>query len=338
WRQKFPEGAPEQLTFGPTEEEGVSVTPDGKSIYTAAGTRLSTVWLHTPAGEAQLTSEGYALLPAFSPDEKSVYYLVRGPSTRSYISAELWRVGVDGAQAERVLPGVRMSSFDLSPDGTKLIYTTPEEDPQPGIWIAALDRRSAPQQLTRSGEIRARFGPNGQIIYMSNGQPRHLMRMSQDGSNQQQVSPDPVIYLIDVDAVHGWASVTTPAGHGEATNEIRGIELATGKHVVICDICVAGAGPGRVQAPPATFSSDGRWLYFGVRYVGEGSSTTAAVPLRNGVPVNLVRDGHMREKDVVRYLSAKLLPEREVFPGKDPSRYLYTRTTALTNIYRITLP
>jgi hypothetical protein len=93
-----------------------------------------------------------------------------------------------------------------------------------------------------------------------------------------------------------------------------------------------------VQAPPATFSPDGRWLYFGLRYVGEGSYSTAAVPLRNGVPVNLVRNGHMREQDVVRFLSAKLLPEREVFPGKDPSRYLYTRSTALTNIYRITLP
>jgi hypothetical protein len=74
-------------------------------------------------------------------------------------------VGVDSAQPERVLPGVRMSSFDLSPDGTQFVYTTPEEDPQPGIWIAALDRRSAPRQLTRNGEFRARFGPNGHIIY-----------------------------------------------------------------------------------------------------------------------------------------------------------------------------
>jgi serine/threonine protein kinase len=337
WRQEFPDGTPEQLTFGPTEEEGVSVAPDGKSIYTAAGTRVSTIWLHTPQGETQLTSDGYALLPAFSPDEKSVYYLVRGPSKRSYISAELWRVGVDSAQAERVLPGVRMSSFDLSPDGTQLVYTTPEEDPQPGIWIAPLDRRTPPRQLTHDREFRARFGPNGQIIYLSSTQPLHLMRMNQDGSDQRQISPDSIIYLIDVDTVHGWAVVAT-SGRDDGTNELRGIELSSGKQVAICDICVAGVGPGRVQAPPGTFSPDGRWLYFGLRFAGEGSNATVAVPLHDGVPVNLVRDGHMREKDVVRYLGAKLLPEREVFPGKDPSRYLYTRSTALTNIYRITLP
>ena len=29
WRQHFPEGEPEQITFGPTEEDGVAVEPTG---------------------------------------------------------------------------------------------------------------------------------------------------------------------------------------------------------------------------------------------------------------------------------------------------------------------
>ena len=29
WRQRFPKGVPEQITFGPTEEEGIAVAPDG---------------------------------------------------------------------------------------------------------------------------------------------------------------------------------------------------------------------------------------------------------------------------------------------------------------------
>ena len=37
WRQKFPNGAPEQITFGPTEEEGVAVAPDGRSLVTSVG-------------------------------------------------------------------------------------------------------------------------------------------------------------------------------------------------------------------------------------------------------------------------------------------------------------
>src|SRR5271166_2645070 len=37
WSQRFPDGAPEQLTFGPTEEEGIAVSPDGHSLVTSAG-------------------------------------------------------------------------------------------------------------------------------------------------------------------------------------------------------------------------------------------------------------------------------------------------------------
>src|SRR6202011_1017426 len=35
WRQRFPDGAPEQVTSGPTEEEGIVMTPDGRSFVTA---------------------------------------------------------------------------------------------------------------------------------------------------------------------------------------------------------------------------------------------------------------------------------------------------------------
>src|SRR5271168_4766248 len=38
WRQRFPDGAPEQITFGfATEEEGIAVAPDGRSLVTALG-------------------------------------------------------------------------------------------------------------------------------------------------------------------------------------------------------------------------------------------------------------------------------------------------------------
>jgi eukaryotic-like serine/threonine-protein kinase len=46
WRQRFPKGDPEQITFGPTEEEGITVAPDGRSLVTSAGIRQGSVWLH----------------------------------------------------------------------------------------------------------------------------------------------------------------------------------------------------------------------------------------------------------------------------------------------------
>ena len=57
WRQSFPRGVPEQLTFGPTEEEGVALSPDGRTLVTSAGIRESTVWLHDATGDRPTTAE-----------------------------------------------------------------------------------------------------------------------------------------------------------------------------------------------------------------------------------------------------------------------------------------
>jgi hypothetical protein len=38
WRQRFPDGQPEQITSGPTEEEGMAMAPDGRySLAPAPG-------------------------------------------------------------------------------------------------------------------------------------------------------------------------------------------------------------------------------------------------------------------------------------------------------------
>ena len=47
WRQRFPDGVPQQLTpSGASEEEGLAMLPDGKSFITTAGTQQSAIWLH----------------------------------------------------------------------------------------------------------------------------------------------------------------------------------------------------------------------------------------------------------------------------------------------------
>jgi Tol biopolymer transport system component len=51
WRQRFPNGESEQITFGAAEEEGVAVAPDGRSLITSVGVRESAVWIHDLKGE-----------------------------------------------------------------------------------------------------------------------------------------------------------------------------------------------------------------------------------------------------------------------------------------------
>ena len=83
WRQRFSAGdsldPPEQVTSGPTEEEGLAIAPDGRSFITAVGMKRRSVWVHDSKGERAVSLEGYALNPTFTPDgKKLVYFVVRG--------------------------------------------------------------------------------------------------------------------------------------------------------------------------------------------------------------------------------------------------------------------
>ncbi len=70
WRQRFPDGQPEQLTFGPTSQVGIAMAADGKSLITSVGTRDQTVWVHEKDGDLQVTSEGRANSPNSLPMAK----------------------------------------------------------------------------------------------------------------------------------------------------------------------------------------------------------------------------------------------------------------------------
>jgi Periplasmic component of the Tol biopolymer transport system len=53
WRQRYPDGVPEQITFGPTEQEGTAISEDGKALITSMGTQLATISLHDLAGSTR---------------------------------------------------------------------------------------------------------------------------------------------------------------------------------------------------------------------------------------------------------------------------------------------
>jgi hypothetical protein len=63
WRQRFPDGSPEPITSGPTQEEGLAISPDGRSVITSVGLTQRSVWIRDASGERQISLEGYAFLP-----------------------------------------------------------------------------------------------------------------------------------------------------------------------------------------------------------------------------------------------------------------------------------
>jgi serine/threonine protein kinase/Tol biopolymer transport system component len=337
WRQRFLQGVPEQLTFGPMEEEGISVAPDGKSLITAAGTRLSSVWFHDKNGDQQITTEGFAFLPTLSGDSKTIYYLLKsGESSRAYIHGELWRSDLTTNRAESLLPGVVMTHYAVSRDGRRVLYASDTTAP-PGVWIADLEHGMAPRQLTVEGEDRAYFGAPGEVIYLS--KDLRLMRISEDGSGRQAVSSDSIGYLQSVSPNGQWAIVNGigPKGVGMAT-EVRAYHLPDGRAVLVCQVCASPFGPRATSAPFITWDPSGRFLYLSLYWASIGQADkTAVIPLRGG-PFNLAPHGTISEAELQKTFGARIINERDVYPGPNPETYVFTRYVALTNIYRVVLP
>jgi eukaryotic-like serine/threonine-protein kinase len=337
WRQEFPDGKPEQLTNGVTEEEGIAVSADGKSLITAVGIRESTVWIHNRNGDRQITSEGFSYLPTLSRDAGMVYYMKQTGSSRSYVSGELWATDVASGRQDRVLPGYIIAHYDISRDGRMVVFAVAEGG-NTGIWIAPLDHRSAPRQLTSGGEYRALFTPEGDIIYMTNNEPRHLYRMKSDGSDNVPVMSDPILHLMSVSPDGEWAAMMVPSGRGEDVSVIA-YSLHGRKPALICNTCIGGFGPARMNAPLASWSPDGKYLYISLQFFAIESQKTLVVPLKPAsAPPLLTPRPDVKEQYFASLPGARLINQKDVFPGPDISTYAFYRRSSRTNLYRLRLP
>ena len=166
WRQRFPNGAREQITFGPGEEEGLAVAPDGKSLISSVGVHKNSVWLHDASGERQISAEGSAFWPKFSSDGTRLYYLLRKgtaltPSPILHTQAELWSTELASGKSTALLQGVSMIDYDVSRDGRQVVFTS-RRGGQEEIFIAPLDGSGPPRLVVKGGDFGS-FGPPGEL-------------------------------------------------------------------------------------------------------------------------------------------------------------------------------
>src|SRR4051812_18540751 len=186
WRQRFPDGAPEQITSGATQEEGIGLAPDGRSFVTSIGTSVSTVWFHDSRGDRQITSEGYGLLPSVSPDGKKLYYLLRA-GARHFVSAGLWVTDLESGQRQQLLPEFLMRHYAISADGQRVVFVSAEDTRTP-VWLASLTDRFAPRQVTTNSAWKAYFGADGYLVFMGPEKgAKFVFRVKENGTELQKI-------------------------------------------------------------------------------------------------------------------------------------------------------
>lgn len=338
WRQRFPDGTPEQVTFGATEEEGIAVWPDGRSFASSVGATSSSIWVHDDGHERQMTSEGFGHSPSFSTDGKTLYYLLRVPDAREWAAGHLWAIDLSTNKRRRILPGASMAHYAVSDDGARIVFVRTDAGNQ-GVWLAHVDGRGVPVQLSADSNTRAFFGPAGTVVFTArDGQARRLFRIREDGSGREAITADPFIGLMGVSADGRWAILWAVA---DERRQLVGYPLEGGQPVAICDNCADSEGgpAARGRTPRAlSWSTDGRFLYLRLQPPREplyetGRTYVLPLPASGGLPPTFKSEAEVASRPEVT-----IIAHGGIFPGPRPSLYAYTRATTHRNIYRISLP
>jgi eukaryotic-like serine/threonine-protein kinase len=335
WRQRFPDGAPEQITFGPLEEEGIAVAPDGRSLVTSIGMRRSAVWIHDAAGARAIVSEGYATAPRLSRDGTRVFYLfVRdwwlAASGWLTAAADLRSVDLATGKSDTLLSGQSVTAYAMSRDEKEVAFATTNADGQSQIWLAPLDRRTPPRLIVESGD-QVSFGAPGELIFRSLAKGNALARIKTDGTGFERIPTVSFLAKGDVSPDGEWVIIQAPAATGNPVAETLAIPIRGGTPRTVCrgeaDVCATG------------WSQDGKFFYVAPKTSPSLAGRIFAIPVPAGNALPDFSGGGIADlKRAVALPGVRTIEEDGLIsPGSDPSTYVFTKTDSQRNLFRIPL-
>ena len=330
WRQRFPYGTPEQITFGATDEQGIAVEPAGGSLITSVGVRVSSLWIHAPDGDHQLSSEGTVDVrnpPVLRNKDQEIYYLLRREQEKS--SLELWRTSIGTGASEAVFPGVPIVGFDVSPDGKEIVYASPEANGTSRLWLAPADKSALPKIVGERGAMWPRFGAQGKILFaQSEGNANFLEEMNSDGTSRKRVMPYPVGDVQSISPGGRWVVALVANQPGGIGPEMMAISVNGGTRRLLCStFCIP------------SWSTNGKFLFVPVEQPSQSSAgRSLAMPLGPNENLPELPGGGvqpMSDPSIVK--GAVSVPRAALVPGADPEHYAYIDSSVHRNLYRISL-
>ena len=334
WRQRYPNGTPEQISFGPAEEHGLSMEPDGHSVVTSFGLRQTTLWLHQPTGDRALVMEGEPLgaefeeaiyPPSFSADSSSIYYLTRRARD---LEPELSRIDVKSGNSEVLLPGVFMHDYDISANGKRVLYSCNSTAGARNLCVASIRRDFAPYRISVPGAMFPRFGTPGKIFfYRMEGNSRYLEEINEDGSGRQKLLPSPVFDDVRFSPSRRW--LFTAFGTKGSDVQFKAVSLQGDSAKTYC------------STPCYPYwSPDGKWFYVPVEHATINSAGRClAIPIGPNETLPEFPAGRIKPGAEPSVIPGSVSINREwVIPGIDPTEYAYLSVKTQRNLYRITLP
>ena len=330
WRQRFEGGDPKQVTSGLNEEEGIVLTPDGRSLITSVGQTQSEVWLHDRTGERRVSSEGFGSKVSVSGDGRRIYYMNRTShdfNRLGFDAGELWVADLESKTNERLFPGVLIIGYSVSADGKRILYSLGKADQTSEIWLASAQRRFPARKLSTGDDSFPNFGGTDDVYFMSaEGKVNYLNRVKEDGSGRQRVSDRPILGLERVSPDGKWAAVWGALPDVESSAGILLYPTDGRKPIKLCTHC-------RV-----TWASSAQNIYLSFERMPGEKGRTFVIPFQGSLPEIFTTKGVNTAEDLKDIPGLRTIENAEVAPGPDAETYAFRKTSVHRNIYRVPLP
>jgi serine/threonine protein kinase/Tol biopolymer transport system component len=324
WRQRFPDGQPEQITMGPTEEEGIAMAPDGRSFVTTVAVQSAAVWVNDANGERQISLEGHAVDAMFTPAGTHVIYKIAGSLGEYPLSGELRIHDLLSGRSRVLVSGLSVLDYDVSSNGSTIVVEAADRDGISRLWLANVDGHSAQRQIPDVQGRQPRFGADGEILFRrSEGAATFVYGVRADGTRMRKVIAQPVPILGDVSRDGRWLTGWT-SRPGNPAAAWQAFPLDGGPPVLL-------GSSTRLDWSPASdsVSISGSPIADGRTYV---------VPLDRGeaMPTALMQAG-WTERDIAGLPGARRIDATAV-TGLSADVYAFSRKTTQRNLYRIPIP
>ena len=220
--------------------------PETDPVAASANVRLAP---RTDRDVRQVSLEGYAYAPKFTPDGKRLLYQVRKGA-----ESELWVAELDSGRSEPLLPGFAVvvtgpgsyGSYDISPEGRQVVVASPDKGGKSRLWLAPLDRRSPPRQIPNIEGEQPVFGATGEVFFRGvEGTSSFLYRVQEDGGELRKAFDVPIVGLSGESPGRNWLALGS-GGDGyfpgrwrrSASNADPGLfndaQLVRGREAFVC--------------------------------------------------------------------------------------------------------
>jgi len=231
---------------------------------------------------------------------------------------------VDSGRTDRLLPGLSPSgtpAYAISPDDQEIVVAASGPSGKPALWLAPLDRRSAPHPIPNADGNQPFFGSDGEILFRKlEGSSGYLFAIRRDGTGLRKVFPEPVADLRGISPDRRWLAAQ---GQGETGTSMLAVPLTGGSAM-------------RLPASRHEWSADGKSWFWEMIVAG----VTHVIPLAPGQV--WVRNGAgqvpIRADELVKLPGVRVIESGDVAPGPTGDIYAFTKTTVQRNLYRIPIP